>query len=47
MATVQVRYIVNDVDAAIAFYDQHLGFRPSCIQHLRSRCCREATSVWC
>lgn len=27
MATVQVRYIVNDVDAAIAFYDQHLGFR--------------------
>ena len=33
MATVQVRYIVNDVDAAIAFYCQHLGFeeelRPS------------------
>lgn len=27
MATVQVRYIVNDVDAAIAFYDQQLGFR--------------------
>ena len=27
MATVQVRYIVNDVDAAIAFYCQHLGFR--------------------
>src|ERR1700730_12350520 len=27
MATVQVRYIVNDVDAAIAFYTQHLGFR--------------------
>ena len=26
MATVQVRYIVNDVDAAIAFYCQHLGF---------------------
>ena len=26
MATVQVRYIVNDVDAAIAFYTQHLGF---------------------
>ena len=26
MATVQVRYIVNDVDAAIAFYDRHLGF---------------------
>ena len=26
MATVQVRYIVHDVDAAIAFYCQHLGF---------------------
>ena len=27
MATVQVRYIVRDVDAAIAFYCAHLGFR--------------------
>jgi len=27
MPTVQVRYIVNDVDAAIAFYCQHLGFK--------------------
>src|SRR6266581_8249418 len=27
MATVQVRYIVHDVDAAIEFYCQHLGFR--------------------
>jgi catechol 2,3-dioxygenase-like lactoylglutathione lyase family enzyme len=27
MSTVSVRYIVNDVDAAIAFYTQHLGFR--------------------
>ena len=27
MATVQVRYIVDDVDAAIAFYVQKLGFR--------------------
>lgn len=26
MGTVAVRYIVNDVDAAIAFYTQHLGF---------------------
>jgi catechol 2,3-dioxygenase-like lactoylglutathione lyase family enzyme len=26
MATVQVRYIVNDVDAAIAFYCDQLGF---------------------
>ena len=27
MATVQVRYIVHDVDAAIPFYCQHLGFQ--------------------
>ena len=27
MATVQVRYIVNDIDAAVAFYCQHLGFK--------------------
>jgi catechol 2,3-dioxygenase-like lactoylglutathione lyase family enzyme len=27
MATVQVRYIVNDVDAATAFYCQLLGFQ--------------------
>ena len=26
MAKVQVRYIVNDVDAAMAFYTKHLGF---------------------
>jgi catechol 2,3-dioxygenase-like lactoylglutathione lyase family enzyme len=26
MASVQVRYIVHDVDAAIAFYTLHLGF---------------------
>jgi catechol 2,3-dioxygenase-like lactoylglutathione lyase family enzyme len=26
MSTVSVRYIVNDVEAAIAFYTQHLGF---------------------
>jgi catechol 2,3-dioxygenase-like lactoylglutathione lyase family enzyme len=26
MPTVQVRYIVDDVDAAIAFYTAHLGF---------------------
>jgi catechol 2,3-dioxygenase-like lactoylglutathione lyase family enzyme len=27
MSTVSVRYIVNDVDAAIGFYCGHLGFR--------------------
>lgn len=26
MATVSVRYIVNDVDAALGFYTRHLGF---------------------
>lgn len=26
MASVQVRYIVHDVDAALAFYTTHLGF---------------------
>ena len=26
MSTVNVRYLVNDVDAAIAFYTEHLGF---------------------
>ncbi len=26
MATVNVRYMVNDVDAAVAFYTTHLGF---------------------
>ena len=26
MATVSVRYIVDDVDVAISFYTQHLGF---------------------
>jgi catechol 2,3-dioxygenase-like lactoylglutathione lyase family enzyme len=27
MATIQVRYIVHDVDAAIAFYTKQLGFQ--------------------
>ena len=27
MASVQVRYIVNDVDSAVAFYCGHLGFK--------------------
>jgi catechol 2,3-dioxygenase-like lactoylglutathione lyase family enzyme len=27
MATVQIRYIVNDIDAAILFYTKHLGFK--------------------
>ena len=27
MPTVQVRYVVDDVDAAISFYCKHLGFK--------------------
>jgi catechol 2,3-dioxygenase-like lactoylglutathione lyase family enzyme len=27
MSTVRVRYIVDDVDAAIGFYTEHLGFK--------------------
>ena len=27
MATVQVRYIVNDIKASVDFYTQHLGFK--------------------
>jgi len=42
MATVQVRYIVNDVDAAIAFYCQHLGFKevmhPAPVFAMLTRC---------
>jgi len=29
LGTLMVRYIVNDVDAAITFYTRHLGFRVS------------------
>jgi catechol 2,3-dioxygenase-like lactoylglutathione lyase family enzyme len=28
LATVNVRYIVDDVEAAVAFYTRHLGFSP-------------------
>jgi catechol 2,3-dioxygenase-like lactoylglutathione lyase family enzyme len=28
MSMVSVRYIVNDVEAAVAFYTTHLGFQP-------------------
>ena len=38
MAAVQVRYIVDDVDQAIAFYCRHLGFREEMHQTTTSRC---------
>ena len=48
MATVSVRYIVNDVDVAIDFYCSQLGFRQrSCIRPRLSRCSRAAISAWC
>ena len=28
MSMVSVRYIVDDVEASVAFYSTHLGFRP-------------------
>ena len=40
MATVSVRYIVDDVDAAIDFYCSQLGFERSCTPRRRSRCSR-------
>lgn len=39
MATVNVRYIVDDVDAAVAFYTTHFGF------HLLSRAGRAFADV--
>jgi catechol 2,3-dioxygenase-like lactoylglutathione lyase family enzyme len=47
MATVSVRYIVNDVDAAIAFYRDQLGFaevmHPAPAFAMLSR----GTCAWC
>ena len=47
MATVSVRYIVNDVDAAIAFYTEQLGFDEVMHPPRPSRCCRAGTCAWC
>ena len=47
MATVSVRYIVHDVDAAIEFYCSSLGFRSTCTQPPASRCSPAATSASC
>ena len=38
MATVSVRYIVNDVDEAISFTVNALALKRSCIQHRHSQC---------
>lgn len=37
MSTVSVRYIVDDVDAAIAFYRDRLGFRELMHQGIGAR----------
>jgi catechol 2,3-dioxygenase-like lactoylglutathione lyase family enzyme len=47
MATVSVRYIVHDVDAAIAFYTERLGFGVSLTPAPVSRSSREATCASC
>jgi hypothetical protein len=43
VATVSVRYFVDDVDAAIAFYTQNLASTSNSTPHLASRSFREAT----
>jgi catechol 2,3-dioxygenase-like lactoylglutathione lyase family enzyme len=45
MGTVSVRYIVNDVDAAIAFYTRLLGFEVARRPAAASRSCHGATSA--
>jgi hypothetical protein len=46
MATVSIRYIVDDVDAVIAFYCQQLGFREETHPLLPLPCCRAAICSW-
>jgi catechol 2,3-dioxygenase-like lactoylglutathione lyase family enzyme len=46
MATVSVRYIVDDVEEAIAFYTEHLGFGVEFNPPV-SRSSREATCASC
>jgi predicted enzyme related to lactoylglutathione lyase len=43
MTAVSVRYIVDDVDAAIAFYTERLGFTVECILRPALPCSRAAT----
>jgi hypothetical protein len=47
MATVSVRYIVNDIDAAIGFYTRHLGFSVQMHPNTCSPCSPAATCAWC
>ena len=47
MATVSVRYIVDDVDAAIDFYCTELGFDEVMHRRPRSRCSRAGTCGSC
>ena len=47
MATVSVRYIVDDADAAIAFYTERLGFAVEFNPAPVSRSSREATCASC
>ena len=47
MATVTVRYIVDDVDESIDFYCRHLGFHEQVHPAPRVRRASAATSVSC
>jgi hypothetical protein len=46
MNMARVRYIVNDVDSAVAFYTKYLGFRVGQGATPILRCCPEGTSNW-
>ncbi len=45
MSTVSVRYIVEDVEAALAFYTEHLGFEVEMHPAPPSRSWRGVTSA--
>ena len=47
MATVQVRYIVHDVERAIQFYTTHLGFKLEMHPAPRFAMLSRGVSVWC
>jgi catechol 2,3-dioxygenase-like lactoylglutathione lyase family enzyme len=46
MTTVSVRYIVDDVDAAIGFYCGHLGFN-ELLHPAKTLAMRVGRCVWC